>query len=264
MNHPPRARFLAIASCLALCLSGLAAQDFPCSGVILSDNVRIRKSPDLGSAILAKVNHGAWLLVSSKSDSSMAVEQGGENNWWFQVELPDESGQGWVFGGFLAIESRKASAEANQYPDSAANAFPNIDFALEGKDGTRAFRIVFFSACPDQGNDMPLYPSRDYIVFLDLADQSSLCLLRIPDTELQGAKASKSPDRFYFMDGDEGHSQRFVSAEAARDKVILHVEDQTNGGNVSSIRLVCSFDQAKREFRVDKADNVLTHNETGG
>jgi hypothetical protein len=82
--------------------SGLSASDYPTEGVIGSDKVRVRSSPDRTAAVLISLDHGTVVEVLAQSSKPLALSADAPAYWWLQVVLPDGR-KGWVHGSLIYL-----------------------------------------------------------------------------------------------------------------------------------------------------------------
>ena len=66
-------------------------------GIILASNLNCRKSPNIGSKILASYHFGTPILLINKTKYKTKI--GKFNNYWYQ----DSKSKGWLYAGYLTI-----------------------------------------------------------------------------------------------------------------------------------------------------------------
>jgi hypothetical protein len=73
--------------------------------VSIASDLRLREGPSIEDNVLNSLNKGQSVWIVRKSSFSSMID--GRNSPWFLVVSLDGKKEGWVFGGYLTISSKK-------------------------------------------------------------------------------------------------------------------------------------------------------------
>ena len=126
------------------------------SGVVVGENVRLRKAPSLKGEIITKCNTGLKVVVMEKTEKRDKLQGREEYGYhWYKIEIP--SGEtGWLYGKFLYIISKTKfvknkkifkkyftfNGEKYHFGIAVEPSYPAVD--REGLTGSEIHALPFF------------------------------------------------------------------------------------------------------------------------